>query len=161
MSETYISDWTKKNPSIIALYLHEHQFICVLVFCVFVYLHWLCLYFVSILYSWLGHLQIAGNRSAHAALSINLSPPLSQRRSCRKQPPHHCHHPQSASQGKRQCDRLGMSELSIKLQQWSWNNFKMLRVCKYIFLSLCWDRSVVYAAFCHLIYIKTKKTFFN
>ena len=33
----------------------------------------LCLCFVSILYSWVGHLQIAGNRSAHGVLSINLS----------------------------------------------------------------------------------------
>ena len=39
-------------------------------FCIWTF----CLYFVSgILYSWPGHLQIAGNRSAHGARSINLS----------------------------------------------------------------------------------------
>ena len=71
MSETYISDWTNENT--FGWYID----ICSRVFRV------LCLYFVSILYSWVGHLQIAGNRSAHAALSINLSPPFLQR-SCRK-----------------------------------------------------------------------------
>ena len=71
MSETYISDWTNENT--FGWYIN----ICSRVFRV------LCLYFVSILYSWVGHLQIAGNRSAHAALSINLSPPFLQR-SCRK-----------------------------------------------------------------------------
>ena len=47
------------------------KYICFLrLFCIWTF----CLYFVSgILYSWPGHLQIAGNRSAHGARSINLS----------------------------------------------------------------------------------------
>ena len=47
------------------------KYICFLrLFCIWRF----CLYFVSgILYSWPGHLQIAGNRSAHGARSINLS----------------------------------------------------------------------------------------
>ena len=167
MSETYISDWTKKNPSIIALYLHEHRFICVLVFCVFVYLHWLCLYFVSILYSWLGHLQIAGNRSAHAALSINLSPPLSQRRSCRKHLKQK--HLVSLLTVAITLNRRPRGKGSVlvlvcrKLQQWHSNNFKIkknvslkINIC---LCDLCWVSSVVYPAFGHLRYICDKKTF--